>query len=244
MGRQLVSEWIKLRSLRSTWIVLGIGVLGIVAQAVVALITVKDHDSHELALGVMSGSSLTLVIVTVLGVTAAAAEYSQKSIITTYTVTPGRWRVVVAKAIVVAAVAAALGLLSVPIGRVVAAIWFAFGDGSWDGSFGTAAHYAVGITIGYVGFAVLGVMIGVLARSPALGVGIAFGLLFVIDPLLGSFSFYSEYSTSAVSQTLLDPDHRQGNQPLFGSAIALLALYTVVLTAITLASERDRDVSA
>jgi ABC-2 type transport system permease protein len=244
MGRQLAAEWIKLRSLRSTWIVVGIGVLGIIAQAVVALVTVEDHDSHELALGVMSGSSLTLVIVTVLGVTAAAAEYSQKSIITTYTVTPSRWRVVLAKTIVLAAVAAALGVLSVPIGRLVAAIWFAFGDGSWDASFGTAAHYAIGITIAYVGFAVLGVMIGVLARSPALGVGIAFGILFVIDPLLGSFSFYSEYSTSSLSQTLLDADNRQGHQPLFGSAIALLAVYSIVLTAITLAIERHRDVSA
>jgi ABC-2 type transport system permease protein len=244
VGHQLASEWIKLRSLRSTWVIVGVGLLGIVAQAVVALVTVKDHDSHELALGVMSGSSLTLVVVTVLGVTAAAAEYSQKSIITTYTVTPSRWRVVLAKTIVLAAVAAALGLLSVPIGRLVAAIWFAFGDGSWDGSFGTAAHYAIGITICYVGFAVLGVMIGVLARSPAIGVGIAFGLLFVVDPLLGSFSFYSEYSTSAVSQTLLDPDSRQGNQPLFGSAIALLALYSVVLTGTALGIERNRDVSA
>jgi ABC-2 type transport system permease protein len=244
MGRQLTSEWIKLRSLPSTWIVVGIAVIGIVAQAVVALVTVKDHSSEELALGVMSGSSMTLILVVVLGVTASAAEYSQKSIITTYTVTPGRWRVLLAKALVVAGVALALGLLSVPLSRLIAAIWFAFGDGSWNASFGDAAHYAIGIMIGYVGFSILGVLIGTLARSPALGVGIAFGLLFVIDPLLGSFSFYSEYSTSAVSQTLLDPDNRQSNQPLFGSAIALLALYAVILAAITFGVEDRRDVHA
>jgi len=94
------------------------------------------------------------------------------------------------------------------------------------------------------GFSALGVMTGTLARSPALGVGIALGVLVAIDPLLGSFSFYSEYSLSGASQTLLDPDNRQSHQPLFGSAIALLALYAVVLTAVTLTIERERDVSA
>jgi ABC-2 type transport system permease protein len=244
VGRQIASEWIKLRSLRSTWLLVGVAILGIVAQAVIAFLTVEDHHSPELALGVMSGSGITLLVVTLLGVTTAAAEYSQKSIITTYTLTPRRWRVVVAKAIVVGAVALAIGLLSVPLSRLVAAIWFAFGDGSWNGSFGTAAHYTIGIMVALVGYSALGVMTGTLARSPALGVGIALGALVAIDPLLGSFSFYSEYSLSGVSQTLIDPDNRQAHQPLFGSAIALLALYSVILAATTLAIERDRDVSA
>jgi ABC-2 type transport system permease protein len=244
VGRQLASEWIKLRSLNSTWLIVGLGLIGIVFQAGIALITVKDHSSEELALGVMSGSGTTLIIITLLGVTTAAAEYSQKSIITTYTVTSKRWRVLLAKAILVAAVGVALGLISVPLSRLVAAIWFAFGEGTWDASFGTTVHYAIGTMVAYVGFAVLGVMIGTLARSPALGVGIAFGLLFAIDPLLGSFSFYSEYSTSAASMTLMDPDNRAANQPLFGSAIALLALYVVILSAITRAVESHRDVHA
>ena len=244
MGRQISSEWIKLRSLWSTWFLVGIGVVGIVTQAVVGLITIKDHASEGLALDVMSGSGVTLIVVVLLGVTAAAAEYSQKSIITTYTVTPARWRVLLAKSIVVAGVALALGLLSVPLSRLIAAIWFAFGDGSWAASFGDAVKYAVGIMVGYVGFSILGVMVGTLARSPALGVGIAFGVLFVIAPILGSFTFYSEYSPSAASETLLDPDQRQSNEPLFGSAIALLGLYAVVLAAITAPIESRRDVSA
>ena len=151
---------------------------------------------------------------------------------------------VLAKAIVVGAVALALGLLSVPLSRLLAAIWFAFGEGDWNADFGTAAHYAIGTMVAFAGFSALGVMTGTLARSPALGVGIALGVLVAIDPLLGSFSFYSEYSLSGASQTVLDPDNRQSHQPLFGSAIALLALYAVVLTAVTLTIERERDVSA
>jgi len=244
MSRQIASEWIKLRSLPSTWFLVAIGLIMMVVQAVVALVTIKDHDSHELALGVMSGSSVTLIVIVGLGVTVAAAEYSQKSIITTYTVTPSRWRVVIARTIVIAGVALALGLLSAPLGRLVAAIWFTFGEGSWNADFSDAVKYAVGIMIAYVGFSVLGVMIGTLARSPGLGVGIAFGLLFLVDPLLGSFSFYSEYATSTAAQTLLDPDNRQSNQPLFGSAIALLALYAVILGSVTLGVEDRRDVHA
>jgi hypothetical protein len=74
LGRQLSAEWIKLRSLQATWLMVGLGVIGIVAQAIIALVTVKDHDSQELALGVMSGSGVTLLIVALLGVTAAAGE--------------------------------------------------------------------------------------------------------------------------------------------------------------------------
>jgi ABC-2 type transport system permease protein len=244
MVRQVASEWIKLRSLRSTWFMVALAIVGIVFQAIVALVTVDDHSSRELALGVMSGSGVTLLIVTLLGVITAAAEYSQKSIITTYTVTPGRWRVLVAKTIVVAALALALGLLSVPLSRLVAAIWFAFGEGSWNASFGTAAHYAIGTMIAYAGFAALGVLTGTLARSPAIGVGVALGALVAIDPLLGSFSFYSEYSFSGVSETLTDPDNRQSNQPLFGSAVAVLALYAVILGSVTLGVEDRRDVHA
>jgi ABC-2 type transport system permease protein len=243
LGRQISAEWIKLRSLRSTWVAVAVGILGIVVQAVTALATSGNSDPHEASLNAMSAAEgISLVIVVVLGVIAAASEYSQKSIITTYTVTADRRVVLAAKAIVVLALGVALGLVAVPVARLVAVIWFVFAAGSWDAGLGTAVHYAIGNIITFAGWAVIGVMIGTLVRSPALGVGIAFGVLFVVDSILGSITVYSEYSLTSIAQSLSNPDLRSSRQPLFGSAIALLTFYVMILAGVTASIESRRDV--
>ncbi len=243
MGRQIAAEWIKARSLRSTWVLIGIAVLGVVVQALTGAITFSGEPGRVQSLNVLSGSVLTLIVVTILGVVLAAGEYGSHSIASTYTATADRRRVILAKAVVAIAIAVAIGLLSVPLSRLVAAIWFgAGGAGHWDAGLGTAAHYAYGIAISYAGFAAVGVAIGVLARSIAIGVGIAFFGLFVLDAILGSVSFYSEYSFTTVAAVLGDPDVHQGGFPRFGSAVALMVLYAGLLTGIGVAIERRRDV--
>jgi ABC-2 type transport system permease protein len=243
MGRQVVAEWIKARSLRSTWVLVGLAVLGMIVQALTGVIGYEAAAAGPQTLDVMSGSGLTLVVVTILGVFLAANEYGSKSIVSTYTVTANRARVVVAKALVALAIAAAIGLLSVPLARLVAAIWFALGGaGHWDAGLSTAVHYGYGTTISYAGFAVVGVAIGVLARSIAIGVGVAFFGLFVLDSILGSVSFYSEYAFTAVAEVLNNPDVHQGGFPRFGSAVALMVLYAGLLAAIGAGVERRRDV--
>jgi ABC-2 type transport system permease protein len=241
MVGQIRSEWIKARSIRSTWVIVGLSIVGIVAQAVTALVQGGADPAAETR-GVMSGSSYTLVLMVILGAVASAGEYSRKSIITTYTVTPSRVRAIVAKAIVVMAIALVIGAMSVPIARLVAAIWYAAGSGSWDAGVGTAIHYAYGTMITYVGFAVFGLMIGVLCRSQAIAVGVAFGILFIIDPILAAVTTYSEYTATASASAMLDPDTHQAAQPSFGGGIALMVLYMVVVSAIALPIERLRDV--
>lgn len=243
MGRQLKAEWIKARSLRSTWILLAIAVLGLLAQVVSGVVSFRHEPARIQTLNALSGSSLTLVVVTILGVLMAATEYSSKAIISTYTVTADRARVILAKGIVAAALAAAVGVLSVPVARIVAAILFGFGvDGHWDAGLGTAIHYGYGTVLAYAGFAVIGVVIGTVARSVGIGVGAAFVLIFILDSLLASVSFYAEYALTATSTVLLDPDNSAGRLPAFGGAIGMLLIYTGVVTAIGIAIERRRDV--
>jgi hypothetical protein len=97
--------------------------------------------------------------------------------------------------------------------------------------------------LAYAGFGILGVMIGLMSRSTAIGVGVAFAAIFVVDPLLGAISLYSDYSLTGISNTLTDPNsHQTVSQPAFGSAIALLVLYTIVIGLIAIAIEETRDV--
>jgi ABC-2 type transport system permease protein len=240
--RQVRAEWIKARSLRSTWVIIGLSVAGILAQAITALVQ-GGATPAAATRGVMSGSSYTLALMVIIGAMASAGEYSQKSIITTYTTTASRARPIIAKTLVVIAIALVMGALSVPISRLVAAIWFAVGSGSWDAGIGTALHYAYGTMITYVGFAVLGVMIGVLCRSTAMAVGVAFGVLFIIDPILAAVTTYSEYTATATAAAMLDPDTHLRAQPEFGAAIALMAFYVIVLIAVALGVENRRDVA-
>ena len=241
MGRQIKAEWIKAWSIRSTWVIIVLSIVGIVVQAITALVTGASSD-HATSLGVMSGSTFTLVLMVVIGVLITATEYSQKSIITTYTLTPDRVLPLIAKAIVIVVIAVAVGLVSVPLSRLVAAIWYAAGSGSWDAGVGTAVHYDYGIMIAYAGFGALGVMIGVLCRSTAIGVGVAFAAIFVVDPLLAGISTYSEYAVTSSAMALMDPAVHHSTEPRFGSAIALLVFYVLILTAIAIAIERRRDV--
>jgi len=244
MARQVKAEWIKARSLRSTWILLAIGLLTMVVGALTGVITFKDEGDRVQTLNALSGSQFTLVVVTILGVLLAASEYGSKAIISTYTATADRVRVILAKSVVAALLAVVVGILSVPIARLVAAVYFGFGgEGGWDAAFGTMFHYGYGIVLAYAGFAVLGVFIGTLCRSVALGVGVAFVGIFIIDSMLGSISVYSEYALTSVASVLVDPDVHQSRYPLFGSAIALLALYIGVLGWIAAVVERHRDVS-
>jgi ABC-2 type transport system permease protein len=243
MGRQVKAEWIKARSLRSTWVLFGLALLSIVVQAVTGVISFHDEPARVQTLNAISGSQLTLIFAVVLGVMLTASEYGSKSIISTYTATADRARVFGAKAIVAAVIAVALGVLSVPIARIVAAILFGFGvDGHWDAGLGTAFHYGYGILLAYAGFAVIGVIVGTLARSVAFGIGAAFVVIFFIDGLLSSISFYAEYALTSTSTVLLAPDNASGKIPAFGSAIALLVLYVGVFSAIAIWVERDRDV--
>jgi ABC-2 type transport system permease protein len=244
MGRQLKAEWIKAKSVRSTWVLLGLAVLAILAEVVSGVISFRDEGPRIQTLNALSGSSLNLVLLTILGVVMAASEYGSKAIISTYTATADRARVILAKAIVAALLAAAIGALSVPLARIVAAILFGFGvEGHWDAGLGQAIHYGYGIVLAYAGFAVIGVVIGTIARSVGIGVAAAFVVIFVLDSMLANVSFYAEYALTATSTVLLDPDNSTGKLPAFGGAVALLLIYTGVLAAIAIAVERHRDVN-
>jgi hypothetical protein len=122
----LVSEWTKLRSVRSTWIIAGLAVvLSIGFSAAIALVmglTSEPLDTWSEADRVMSdpvfssmpGLLFSLILLIVLGVTAVSSEYSSGMIRTTFIVNPDRVRVFVAKAISVGLLGIAIHAIAVP----------------------------------------------------------------------------------------------------------------------------------
>ena len=106
--RQLARmEWIKLRSLRSTWLTLAIAVA---ASAGIALATGSSTTSGGMFIGnTLVGMLIGVLLIGVVGVLAMTSEYTSGTIRATFAAAPRRLRVLAAKAAVVSAVALITG---------------------------------------------------------------------------------------------------------------------------------------
>jgi hypothetical protein len=92
-------EWIKLRTLRSTWWTIGIGVAGAVAIGVAVGHGTKN-TSGDLTNNALAGMVPGLLLAGVLGVLMMTSEYSSGTIRATLAAVPGRPLLLAAKAAV------------------------------------------------------------------------------------------------------------------------------------------------
>src|SRR5262249_12542748 len=96
-------EWIKLRSLRSTWLTLAITVAGAVAIGVT--VGVNTRNAHgDLTTNALAGVVPGLLLAGVLGVLTMTGEYTSGMIRATLAAVPRRPRLLAAKAAVFAVV--------------------------------------------------------------------------------------------------------------------------------------------
>jgi ABC-2 type transport system permease protein len=122
-GATLQAEWTKLRSVRSTWIMVSLAIgLSIGFSALIALVSGLTYESwsdsvmaaFDPVLTTNSGSLFGCILLITLGVTAVTAEYSSRMIRTTFIGNPRRNHVLVAKALVVAVLGLVITGISIP----------------------------------------------------------------------------------------------------------------------------------
>lgn len=197
----LNSEWTKLRSVRSTWIVTGLAtVLSIGFSAVVALVmglTAEPIETFSEADRVMSdpltssmpGMLFSLILLIVLGVTAVSSEYSSGMIRTTFIVNPHRIRVGAAKALIVGLLGVAIHAIAVPgMFLVSQAIYGAYGleTASVTDSDATRFLLVVALVVPLT-YTLISLSIAYLLRGTAVAITAAFGFIFLtsnLGPLL------------------------------------------------------------
>lgn len=123
-GATLNAEWTKLRSLRSTWIIVALGIgLSIGFSALIALISGLTHESwnadvaeaFDPVLTTNSGSLFGCILLITLGVTAITSEYTSGMIRTTFIGNPRRKQVFAAKTMVVGLLGLTMAVLSIPV---------------------------------------------------------------------------------------------------------------------------------
>jgi ABC-2 type transport system permease protein len=217
-GATLASEWTKLISLRSArvtlvlGVVLGIGSTTLLNWAVLA--TWKEWSAEDRAAFVpietaLIGTILTGTLFTVLGVTAVSSEYGSRMVELTFTATPRRERVLLGKAVVVAAVTFVATLVAVGGMVLVTRLQFAGEDVPMAG-IGRVLRVVLGVAAGAPLFPVIAVAVTFVLRSAAGSVAALLGLLFgpyVLSPFLPQWwqDHGQRYLPGAASDSLTLP---------------------------------------
>lgn len=195
--RVLRSEWIKFRTMRSTYVLLAIALVLLIGIWVLVSATFFAEefggadgpfaDATNLTAVAIAGSvGLVQLFFGILGAMAVTSEYSSGSIRSTLTAVPGRTSVLVAKAVVLFLASTILSLIAIGIALVIsdALIPELTIDMQLQDPEILRALIAAAIYLG--GVAVFGSVCGWVARGPIGGITAAVALFPVVPFIFGS----------------------------------------------------------
>jgi ABC-2 type transport system permease protein len=195
MVRALHAEWTKVRTVAGPgWLLLAAAVLTavvgvIAANAITCPARACQVDPAKVSL---TGIYLGQAVVAIVAVTAVSSEYSTGMIRLTLAATPGRWRVLAAKAAVTSAATMAAGavavLASVLAGAVLLArhgIAPAHGYEALSLGQGAVLRAAAGSVLYLALVAMLGLGVAAMIRDSAAAIGTVLGLLYLF-PIIAS----------------------------------------------------------
>ena len=146
----LRSEWIKIRSLRSTpGLLAAVVVIGVLLSWILATFVKTDPDTHlPFTIGetFVFSTWLTMVLAIVMGALSITSEVQHGTLATAVTTQPARWVIVAAKAVVGSGLGLAMGIIGMAAG-LGGAVLGGLEAGDTSGSlatagWGLAAHHA------------------------------------------------------------------------------------------------------
>ncbi len=187
----LQAEWVKARTLRSTWWNIALTVVLSIALSVLICIGVavagdvsEDEGVQAEALDItLSGHNLGTIVVMVLGIMLVTGEYANAVVRTTFTAEPRRLRVFAAKALVLAAVAAISGLVVAVVSFIVGRAILETGGVTATLSTPGAWRALFGVPLFFAGAALLAFVVAALVRNTALAITIVVVMYLVLPPL-------------------------------------------------------------
>lgn len=253
--RVIRSEWIKLRTLRSTWLTIGGMLFALVSFGLISALTASGQVEVAPGQGgppgfagadpvatVLAGANFAVLIVAVLGAIVGAREYSTGMIRTTLAAVPRRLPVLWGKLttfVGVVAPVAVVGVLASFFGGM--AILDAGGAATVAWSDDGVARALLGMAAYLVGLGVIGVALGILLRSTAGGIGMVIGAVLFVPTLASallpdSWNDILKYLPSNAGQafTSLNPGDALVNPTVGMAVFAGWVLLAIVGAAIAL----------
>ncbi|MDG4832683.1 hypothetical protein O7627_25730 [Solwaraspora sp. WMMD1047] len=259
-------EWRRLRTLRSTWWLFGVSlvVTALLGLAFAALVLDLRADpgqavsSSETFILVLTRSVLTPVAAGLIGVFAIGHDLRYGTVTTTLLVTPRRSVALAAKALVVAGATAAMAVANLAVAWTVALAVLS-GRIPMDLSPFHLVRAQAGFVLLVVGWALIGLALGLLLPSQPAAILALVVTPFIIEPIfrlfLGSSSFgpvreAAQFLPFAAGDAMLSGadasasavlgESMSGAGPLVGGATFLL--FVAILSWGGVASFRQRDV--
>ncbi|HET8751892.1 MAG TPA: hypothetical protein VFM43_05140 [Gaiellaceae bacterium] len=253
--RVLLSEWTKLRSVRSTKWSLAVGFLLTIAFPVVFALVTSSHwgsmsphdraDRHPLDIA-LAGVNVAQLAIAVLGVLLISAEYSTGSIRSTFTAVPKRLLVLWAKLLDYSVVSIVLMVPAVLVSFFASQAILARHD-ILQISF-TQPGVARSVLGGAVYVMLVGIFalaIGAIIRNTAGGIAAFAGIFFVLPPLMFVLptswnNAISQYLPSNAGRQLFALHHAAHTlTPLTGTLIFLAYCAAAIVIAVVLLVRRD-----
>lgn len=192
-GRVLRSEWVRFRSLRSTWITLAVTVLIVIGLGAAFTAARAAHwpprdpgelvsfDPTRTSLG---GTFLAQLAIGVLGVLLVTGEYSTGMIRATFTAVPRRLAVLTARMLVFAAAGLVVLVPTCVVAFVLGQQLLSSKHIETDFSNPGVTRAVIGAGLYLVAIGLLGVALGWLLRHTAGAIAVLVGLLLIIEILV------------------------------------------------------------
>jgi ABC-2 type transport system permease protein len=221
-------EWIKLRSLRSTWLVVAITALGAVGIAVAVGLNTTGA-SGDLTNNALAGIAPGLLLTGLLGVLAMTSEYTSGMIRLTLAAVPNRRLLLAAKAAVFAAVA-------LVVGEATSFLAFFAGRAALPDSIPAPALSESGVLRAVVlagaGFCLIGLIglgLGAVIRHTPAAIAVLVGGVYVAAQMIGWFSGSAAgyVPVSIVANSLSTVQALEG-MPSPWTGLGVLCLYAAV----------------
>jgi ABC-2 type transport system permease protein len=240
------AEVLKLRTIRSPWLLLAASPLLVVAGTSGLVVSGGNLHDPTMQAQALAHVGLTSVFTLAFGIIAVAGEYRHKTITDTYLSTPSRGRVIAAKLGVYAVFGALSGVVSSLVGLGAAAVWWADKGASF--TWGNSAMWTtVGGGIAWnAAFAAIGVGVGALIRSlvGAIAASLAWIALVegIVGQLVGGFARWLPFNAGQALGAAARPMMSHDLLPRWGGG-AILVIYTLAFAVLAFATSMRRDVS-
>jgi ABC-2 type transport system permease protein len=179
--RLVRAEALKLSTVRTTWLMLGIGLLveGLFAGLYVGLASLADIGP---IVEVQTGTGLLMLLVLVLGVLAITTEFRHGTASTTFLAAPRRYPVMAAKLGAVLAAGILAGLAYVVVNAGLALPLFSSREGSLPPTSEIVSIYA-GVVASFALLCAFGLGVGAIVRNQVGAIITALAFFFVLSPL-------------------------------------------------------------
>jgi ABC-2 type transport system permease protein len=239
-------EWIKLRSLRSTWWTLAVTIAAAAAIAVAVGVNTEDA-AGDLTNNALAGISVGLLLTGILGVLTATSEHSSGSIRSTLAAIPNR-------PLVLAAKAAVFGAVALAVGEAAAFVAFFAGRAALPAGIAGPALGQPGVlravVLGGAGYCLIGLLglgLGAVVRHTPVAVGLLVGGVYVVAQLGAALAPvlmpYLPIAIVANSLTVVQPGLAVGDvrflSPWAGLGVLILYAAVALGAGAWLLAERD-----